>query len=265
MTVLIASDLDRTLIYSQDAAGGADGRALACVEEYEDRPASFMTAAAARSLAALARVATFLPVPTRIPQQDRRVCLPGPAPRYAVTANGGLLLVDGEPDPAWSRRVAAGLGQTVPLAEVWAHVTRVCRAEFTLKLRNAADLFCYAVVRTDALPAGFVDDVTGWAAERGWRTSLQGRKLYWVPETLTKSAAVAEVGRRIGARRTLAAGDSLLDVDLLLGADRGIHPSHGELFEQGWSAPRVERTEQRGVLAGEEILAWFARHATAAG
>jgi hypothetical protein len=265
MTVLVASDLDRTLIYSRDAGGisvAAEG--LACVEEYEGRPASYMTAGSARALAALARVAMFVPVTTRVPEQYARVRFPGPPPRYAVTANGGLLLVDGEPDPAWSREVTAGLRRTVPLAEVWAHVTRVCRAEFTLRLRNASDLFCYAIVRTGALPAGFVDDVTGWAAERGWRTSLQGRKLYWVPEALTKSAAVAEVGRRVGAASTLAAGDSLLDVDLLLGADRAIHPRHGELFEQGWSAPRVERTEQCGLRAGEEILAWFARHAASA-
>jgi hypothetical protein len=262
MTVLVASDLDRTLIYSRNAARLGEGRpSLRCVEVYEGDPASYMTVAAARSLEALARTAVFVPVTTRIPQQFARVSLPGPPPRYAITANGGQLLVDGEADPAWSRRVANELAGTVPLAEVWAQVSRVCRADFTLKLRNAADLFCYAVMRTEALPTGFVEDVTGWAAERGWRTSLQGRKLYWVPEALTKSAAMAEVGRRVGAHLTLAAGDSLLDVDLLLGADRSIHPSHGELFDQGWSAPRVERTTQRGVLAGEEILTWFAEHA----
>src|SRR5581483_2084983 len=95
-------------------------------------------------------------------------------------------------------------------------------------------------------------------AERGWRTSLQGRKLYWVPERLTKSAAVAEVAKRSGCERVLAAGDSLLDVDLLLAAERGIHPRHGELHEQGWSAPNVVSTEASGIAAGEEIVRWFA-------
>jgi phosphoserine phosphatase len=83
---------------------------------------------------------------------------------------------------------------------------------------------------------------------------LQGRKLYWVPEQLTKSAAVAEVAARAGATSVLAAGDSLLDVDMLLAADRAVHPAHGELFERGWSAPRVARTAARGALAGEELV-----------
>ena len=41
---------------------------------------------------------------------------------------------------------------------------------------------------------------------------------------------------------------------MLLGADLGIHPGHGELYEQGWSAPKVVCTEASGVLAGEEIV-----------
>ena len=76
----------------------------------------------------------------------------------------------------------------------------MCRPEFTVKLRNAAGLFCYAVVHPHRLPTGFVEDVSGWAAERGWRTSLQGRKLYWVPDRLTKSSAVAEVATARGCR-----------------------------------------------------------------
>lgn len=265
MSTLAASDLDRTLIYSAAACRLGESTApLACVEHYGGEASSFMTEAATEALHALAASLCFVPVTTRTPEQYARVTLPGPRPRYAVTANGGVVLIDGEPDADWSRRVATTLAATVPLSEVWDQVSSVCRAEFTRSLRNAADLFCYAVVRPEALPAGFVDDVAGWAAERGWRTSLQGRKLYWVPEALTKSAAVAEVARRVGAQRTLAAGDSLLDVDLLLGADRGIQPSHGELFEQGWSAPHVVRTSARGVRAGEEIVTWFAAQAAGA-
>jgi len=52
-------------------------------------------------------------------------------------------------------------------------------------------------------------------------------------------------------------------VDMLLAADRAIHPAHGELFERGWSAPRVRRTAARGAFAGEEIVrtlsGWIAR------
>jgi hypothetical protein len=216
-----------------------------------------MTASCAAALGRLAVLGELVPVTTRINAQYRRVTLPGPPPRYAVTTNGGEILEDGKPDRVWAKEVAARLADGFPLEEVWSQASHVCHPEFTVKLRNADDMFCYAVVRPKHLPPGFVEDVSGWAAERGWRTSLQGHKLYWVPESLTKSAAVREVARRLDAELVLAAGDSLLDVDLLLAADRGIHPRHGELFEQGWSAPGVACTAASGELAGEEIAAWF--------
>jgi hydroxymethylpyrimidine pyrophosphatase-like HAD family hydrolase len=86
---------------------------------------------------------------------------------------------------------------------------------------------------------------------------LQGRKLYFVPRALTKSAAVAEIARRTDAGPILAAGDSLLDADLLEAADRGIVARHGELVASGWTAPHVSVTSEIGVRAGEEIVRWF--------
>jgi hypothetical protein len=264
MTVLVACDLDRTLIYSRKAAQLGEGSVdLVCAEVHNGEQASFMTAAAAKQLGHVVEASTFVPVTTRVLEQYRRVVLPGAPPQYAIAANGGVLLIDGVEDRSWTDQVAATLADGVPLAEVWQHVALVCYPEFTIKVRNAADLFCYAVVHPHKLPSGFLDHVGGWAAERGWRVSMQGRKLYWMPASLTKSAAVAEVARRIAATRVLAAGDSLLDVDMLLAADLGIHPRHGELYEQGWSAPTVACTESTGTRAGEEIVAWFATELSA--
>lgn len=258
--VLVATDLDRTLIYSGaavNAYGGAD-HPLTAVERYEDRDASWMTTAAADRFADLHRTAVIVPTTTRTPEQWRRITLPGPAPRFAITANGGVLLVDGDIDHDWDRTVEAELAQVTPLAEVWAYAGHVCRPEWTSKLRNAGGLFCYAVLHRRRMPADFVSEVAAWSDARGWQVSLQGRKLYWVPKSLTKSAAVAEIVRRSGCDSVVAAGDSLLDTDLLLAADAGIAARHGELVASGWSAPHVEVTSANGLLAGEEIVDWFA-------
>jgi hypothetical protein len=254
---LIATDLDRTLIYSFAAAGGSlDG--LVPVERHEDADVSFMTARAAGQLAALAERTELVPVTTRVPAQWARIQLPGPPARYAIVANGAILLERGRVDADWSSHVARRLATVAPLDEVWAHVARVCRPEWTDKLRNAAGVFCYAVVRRRHLPPGALAESAEWAAGRGWRMSVQGRKVYWVPQPLTKSAAVAEVAARCGAGQVLAAGDSLLDLDLVRDADRGIIARHGELYASGWAAPHVAVTSASGVGAGEEIVAWFA-------
>jgi len=258
MGIVVASDLDRTLIYSAAAAG--DARVpLVGVERHEDVDASFMTERAASLLADLHERAVVVPVTTRVPAQWHRITLPGPPSRYVITANGAILYVNGKVDHDWSEHVAVQLSAVASLTEVWEYMAHVCRPEWTVKLRNARGLFCYAVLHRKHVPAGIFDECAAWAAERGWRTSTQGRKFYWVPAPLTKSAAVAEVVARVGASTVLAAGDSLLDLDLVRDATRAIVPAHGELITSGWAAPHVEVTAESGVLAGEEILEWFTK------
>lgn len=259
MTILVASDLDRTLIYSRGAleAHGDTRRALVAVERHEHKDASWMTAAAAASFTRLPERAVVVPVTTRTPEQWHRVRLPGAPSPYVVAANGGVLLVNDRVDRGWEAAVAAELGRVAPLSEIWAHASQVCRPEWTVKLRNARGMFCYAVLHRKRVPPGFLAEAAGWAEQRGWQLSLQGRKLYWVPRSLTKSAAVAEIARRTGAELVLAAGDSLLDADLLEFADRGVVARHGELVASGWRASHVAVTDCSGVLAGQEIVDWF--------
>ncbi|MFF7632012.1 HAD family hydrolase [Kitasatospora sp. NPDC008050] len=286
--VLVASDLDRTLIYSLRSAElppGSPVRLRLVERDGEGAPLSHLTERAAQLLAALAREAVVVPATTRTVEQYRRIRLPGPAaggggahwcPPYAVCANGGRLLVAGEPDQDWAAVVAWRLAEhAAPLPEVaerlaaggagaggsGADGSGGAAGGWLLRQRVAEGLFVYALVDRERLPAAWLDELTAWCAERGWTVSLQGRKLYAVPRVLTKSAAVAEVVRRQGGRVTvLAAGDSLLDADLLLAADRAWRPGHGELAERGWTGPRVTALEQRGALAGEQILSALLAH-----
>jgi hypothetical protein len=69
------------------------------------------------------------------------------------------------------------------------------------------------------------------------------------------------VVRRSGVTRVLAAGDSLLDADLLLAAHTGWTPGHGELADTGWTASHVTALPAVGVAAGEEILREMLREA----
>lgn len=260
--VLVASDLDRTLIYSSAALALTmpDARAprLLCVEVHESKPLSYMTETAAGLLTELGDVAHFVPTTTRTRKQYQRINLPGPEPEYAICANGGHLLVDGVSDPDWHRSVQERLAsECAPLEEVREHLEATADPEWVRKHRVAEDLFVYLVVERELLPEQWVKDLTAWAESRGWTVSLQGRKIYAVPGPLTKSAAVREVARRTGAPLTLAAGDSLLDADLLLAADRGWRPGHGELAEADWTAPAIATLPERGVVAGERILREF--------
>jgi hypothetical protein len=264
--VLVASDLDRTLIYSAAALALTmpDARAprLLCVEVHESKPLSFMTETSAALLTELGDAAVFVPTTTRTRKQYQRINLPGPTPTYAICANGGHLLVDGVTDAEWHARVQARLAEEcAPLDEIREHLMASADPLWVRKHRVAEDLFAYLVVERELLPEDWVKELAVWAENRGWTVSLQGRKIYAVPKPLTKSAAMREVARRTGAALTLAAGDSLLDADLLLAADKGWRPGHGELADAAWTAPAISALPERGVLAGERILREFLREA----
>ncbi|MBN9112802.1 MAG: HAD family hydrolase [Pseudonocardia sp.] len=254
---VVCLDLDRTVIYSA-AALALDvpdelAPRLLCVETYRAAPLSYMTERAAAMFLRLREAATVVPTTTRTVAQLARVRLPGPPAPFAVAANGGHLLIDGMPDPDWAERVRGRLAGVAPIDEVRAHLDAVS-GPFVRTLRDADAMFVYAVVDRDALPAGWVDDLAGWCAPRGWRVSLQGRKVYAVPLPLTKAAAAEEVRARCGGGTLFAAGDSLLDTDLLEAADVAIRPAHGELADTGWRRPHLTVTAARGVAAGEELV-----------
>ncbi|WP_342746951.1 HAD family hydrolase [Streptomyces aidingensis] len=256
---MVASDLDRTLIYSAGALMLAmpDARAprLLCVEVHEGRPLSFVTETAAGLFAELAREALFVPVTTRTRKQYRRVRLPVAEPAYAICANGGHILVNGHTDHDWHRHIRQTLAAScAPLEEVRERMWHTADPVWVRKERTAEELFVYLVVERDSFPESWAKDFAGWAEERGWTVSVQGRKVYAVPRPLTKSAAVAEVARRAGAGEILAAGDSHLDADLLLAAAHGWRPGHGELALSGWTAPHVTGLTASGVVCGEAIL-----------
>lgn len=270
--VLIATDLDRTMIYSRNAMGDDQfgSTSPVCVEIYDGAPLSYMTGRATADLAELAARAVVVPTTTRTPAQFNRIALPGGPFRFAVTNNGGTILVDGLRDEQWdnmiARRneaggaplaaVASALGERVPAASPTDGWVR--------KIRIADDLFCYLVVEPSRQPADFLPEFQEFCAANGWSASQQGRKIYAMPLAVTKSAAVAEVRRRLvedgslsASNILLAAGDGWLDHDLLLSADEAMRPRHGELESLGWQAANVTVTAERGALAGEEILAWM--------
>ena len=262
MTVLIASDLDRTLIYSRRFFD-TNPPAQQCVEIYRDEPISYMTPAAADLLRQLATRHFVVPTTTRTIALYTRITLPGALYRYAITGN---LLIDGAPDSHWAERVAARIrAGGPPLPHILGELQARIDDSWVHNLRTAEDLFCYLVVDETALPTEFVVDWQQWCAPRGWTVSRQGRKIYTVPQSLCKAEAVAALHHRLidtgdlpPGSPILAAGDGALDAAMLELATAAIRPAHGELHSMGWQRPHLTISDVTGARAAEDILTWFA-------
>lgn len=265
MSLLIGSDLDRTLIYSRaafDLTPGAPQPPVVCVELSDGAPMSFVTATAHDLLTTLADSGTLVPVTSRTVAQYQRITLPGKDSAFAICANGGRLLVDGVEDWDYRAALEADLNDAcAPLGQVWdvlrAASDERARVGKPLKtIRQADELFCYAVEWAEADPV-WVGRLDAAVAPLGWGVTQQLRKVYLVPNLLTKVRALREVAERTGAARVLAAGDAHLDVSILRYADEAIRPAHGELHQEGWHPPNLTVTSASGIAAGEEIAVWM--------
>ena len=235
---------------------------LLCVEVYESKPLSYLTETAAGLLARTRpTTAVFVPTTTRTREQYRRIHLPGPAPKFAICANGGHLLVDGVSDPDWQRAGRrAGWPTSAPRSPRCAPTSSPPPTPPGCA-RSGSPRTCSPTSSSSAtlLPEGWVKELAAWAEARGWTVSLQGRKIYAVPQPLTKSAAVREVARRTGASPILAAGR--LPPRRRPAARRGprLAPGPRRTGRRGLDGPGITALPERGVAAGERILREFLR------
>lgn len=261
---VFASDLDRTMIYSLRSSGLKDTYPVLTVAEFhKEKPLSYVTDFSYRMLDCLGGGGvTFVPATTRSMAQYRRVFLPPVAgSAFAVTSNGGRILVDGIEDADWTTYIKEHLeASSIHLDEVRKALDEEFSRPWIHNTTFADELFLVLHVDAANTPKAFVDDLTSWLAERGWKTSLQGSKLYCIPAILTKGAAVKEVCERLNSSGLYAAGDSLLDKTLLSMADTAYRPAHGELEAADYRQDNLTVTDTVGIAAGQEILARIVRN-----
>jgi hydroxymethylpyrimidine pyrophosphatase-like HAD family hydrolase len=263
--MIIASDLDRTIMYSNRAIeefGIPENLVLKPVEMIKGKWAGYMTEASFSMLSEVNQHSLFIPVTTRTTEQFRRfVIFEKEIPlTYAITTNGAHILYHGEPLKEWSEHLLIQLKNGCASEEEL--LSALKRAEITLdgERKQADNLFFYFVLNCLPTPSELTE-IRGVTAKYGWKMSLQGRKLYFIPTAISKGKALEYICNREGMEAMAGAGDSVLDWDFLKNCTYPIVPSHGELLKVKGPAD-FTLTNQLGVAAGEEILQHFLKAIT---
>lgn len=252
---MFASDLDRTLIYSNKALAdfGHSGEDLIAVESKDDREIAFMTQEARRLLKEISAQMLFVPVTTRTYEQYKRIFIFQDVLNipYTVTSNGANIHYHGKPLEEWSVIVRKRLKAECALLEEM--IDRSQSLELNGKIKMAENLFFYYILE-EKLTAAAKKAIAGLAESFGWRISHQGRKLYFMPNPICKGEAVKFIHEREDIKMVFGAGDSMLDHDFLKYCDYAYVPSHGELAAEKSIASPYLITANIGTAAGEEIL-----------
>ncbi|WP_068498230.1 HAD family hydrolase [Paenibacillus kribbensis] len=261
--MIYASDLDQTLIYSKRSLGvPLESAGLLPAEHIDGATAAFISAQALQLLKTLPENIMFIPVTTRTMAQYRRITVfqTELVPAYAVTSNGGNIIVGGEVDREWNRRIHEQVRREGAHAEEARQVFgQVLHEDWVISESYCDELFYAFVIERDRMPLEQVLEKARIMREMGWEVSIQGRKVYLVPAAVNKQAAVEHIRHLTDGGPVVASGDSLLDRCLLDYADYAIAPRHGELYrEQLRDELEVNYrfTELSGAYAADEIMAY---------
>ncbi|PAQ14250.1 haloacid dehalogenase [Bacillaceae bacterium SAOS 7] len=253
--MIFASDLDRTLIYSNRFL---DERhvdlPVRSVEKYKGSDISFMTERAIALLQQLAERMIFIPVTTRTVEQYQRISLfqKEVRPEYAITCNGGVILKNGEVDRQWQDYVLTKMNESsTSLATVKRKIEETADASWLESIRVVSPFFVYLLVKPELVSLEVLKEYEEWASDHGWAFSFQGRKVYFIPKPVNKWDAVQYLSENAGKNTVFSAGDSYLDVCLVEQASFGLIPRHGEAAKNNLHLPL---TQTEGILAAEEII-----------
>ncbi|MDQ0155121.1 HAD family hydrolase [Robertmurraya andreesenii] len=252
--MMFASDLDRTLIYSNRALsdyGVEEDIELVTVEQKLDQKVSFMSAG---SLAYLQRISSkllFVPVTTRSYEQYRRVLLPNTLQKYAVTSNGANILYEGMPLVDWKNKISKDItNSSMHLGEIIEQM----KDNFYIpgEMRTVEQLFVYYYL-SDRISSQLVQEIACFLAEKGWRVSYQGNKFYLMPLSISKGEAVRFIQEREGISTLIGAGDSSFDDDFLRICQYPFVLGHGELAQKPLKE-HYQVIKEEGVKGGEMLL-----------
>lgn len=230
---------------------------VTAIEYKEDEAIGFMSQHSIELLKKFHEKHLFVPVTTRAIYQYERIVAfqQWIQPKYAITSNGGTILVNGKPDALWGQLIRQKVATTSLPKEDLLQVFAEIRNEVWVEKEHYIDeLFFMFHVNRQYIP---YQELLGFEKRIyaiGWRMFLHGRKLYILPIQLNKAFAVAHLQKYVEYDMHVAAGDSLMDYDMLMQAGIGYSPTHGELFDKQGNDSKVTWLKEQGAASTEELL-----------
>lgn len=245
--MIFASDLDRTLIYSQSFIDdGSKKSEVICVETLNNKKISFMTTKSIVLLNRLLSQRKIVPVTTRSTEQFRRV-KPFQNCEYAITSNGGTILYFGHELEEWKSRIDDIVRKNSYQME--GIMDKIGKQGFCIyQPKLVENKFIFTKTNDIYKCREYLEKIINL---KGFKYSIQGQKVYVIPNEISKEEALKFLKKKLGEKELIVAGDSNLDVDMLDFADIALIPGHSDLKID---KPNTIYISSTGLNAGEDIL-----------
>ncbi len=216
--MILFTDLDNTLIYSYKHDIGTEKRK---VELCQGREISYLTEHTFALLKEIKEKVLIVPTTTRTIEQYERIDFGLGGFKFALTVNGGILLIDGKSDENWYKDSLEEITESrEELERSFEMLDKDTRRSFELRFIN--DLFVFTKCEeAESVTAELKSVLDGGLVD----VFSNGEKVYILPKKLNKGRAVERFMKYLYETGSIAAGDSEFDVSMLKAAGLGIAPA----------------------------------------
>lgn len=215
--MIFASDLDNTLIFSYKKAVPNS----ICVEIKDKKELSFMTPYCHSELQKIINKIIFIPITTRSIEQYKRIKLIQTGNiKYALAANGGILLIDDEIDEIWYNKTLKLVSESTNELNKALKILDSDKNIY-LEARIVDKLFVFGKTKNIYATATNLKNLLDLNKVY---VSNVGEKIYILPKILNKGTALKRIKEKFNDT-IICSGDSDFDIPMLEAADISIVPS----------------------------------------
>jgi len=245
------TDLDRTLIFSKRFSIKERDR-LVAVEKKEDREISYMTKRAVSLLSEYRKIGEFIPVTARSLEQAMRIdFIKGQLPEWMVTENGRAIYHHGNRFHEWD---------TLFVEKMKNIHEKILVAQEKFHQIFVDELGCEIFSPNDEMMIAKIDHLSeeqknelgerlGFFNEYDCVIHFHPRKIYLMPNIISKGEAVRYLIEKLSPEITISAGDTDMDESMFHETQHHIVPLHHTIVNRGYIT-----TKNEGFVSGEEIL-----------
>lgn len=251
--MIFATDLDRTLIYSNQFLEDFPEDVLN-IEVYQEKPISYISKRALVLLQLLDEKATIIPITTRNVEQYHRIDVfrKYVKPTLYVVNNGGTIFFEGKEDQEWSAFIKEQLMRLSVSYEETLQIFLSLYKGPVERYKKSDELIWLVLGDEQHIDWQGIKAYEERMADSGWKVDVSGRKIYLYPACVNKWSALEYIKAKYIKDLVLAAGDSLFDYEMVHKADLGAVPKKSWIEAE--CEDQIYITQQEGLAAAEDLL-----------
>ncbi len=243
--MIYASDLDRTLIYSESFLDSyPDSNTPDKLLVDVSKVCSYIDKNVASYLGYLSKMKEikFIPVTTRSIQEFKRIRFKevGINFDYAITSNGGSILYRGKQLDKWQEYIKNNLDKN-ELLHIVNYIDSLDIIDYKSKVID--EVYVFSKYRKDLIGSSQVDNEINALGIKYPQYNIFNykNKLYVIPKSIGKDIALNWIKQYLNEEKIIASGDSSFDLPMLAVADKAIIPGHTSLKDKDLRNCKYER------------------------